>query len=105
MCIFIKRAVELRGGQRGNGNCTPSSPSPPTQIYCSPLLPYRPLAPPDFHTFCCLCNIDNIFFTYFFVGHNDWLWDGGVITQKQFLPVKSLHFGDTGTPLDGKEGR
>ena len=45
------------------------------------------------------------FFTYFFAGHNDWLWDGGVITQKQFLPVKSLHFGDTGTPLDGKEGR
>ena len=61
--------------------------------------------PPDFHIFPSLCNIDNIFFTYFFVGHNDWLWDGGVITQKQFLPVKSLHFGDTGTPLDGKEGR
>lgn len=43
------------------------------------------------------CNCDS--------GHDDWLWDGGEITQKQFLPVRSLHFGDTGTPLDGKEGR
>ena len=43
------------------------------------------------------CNCDS--------GHDDWLWDGGDITFKEFLPVKSLHFGDTGNPLDGKEGR
>ena len=43
------------------------------------------------------CNCDS--------GHNDWLWDGGEIHQKEYLPVKALHFGDTGTPLDKKEGR
>ena len=43
------------------------------------------------------CNCDS--------AHDDWLVDGGDITQKEFLPVKSVHFGDTGTPLDGKEGR
>ncbi len=43
------------------------------------------------------CNCDS--------DHDDWLWDGGEITEKQFLPVRALHFGDTGTPLDNKEGR
>ena len=37
-----------------------------TVCYCPPpLLPHRPLPPLDFHTLCCLCNIDNIFFTFF----------------------------------------
>lgn len=31
--------------------------------------------------------------------------DGGDITEKEFLPVKQLRFGDTGTHLDEKEGR
>ncbi len=43
------------------------------------------------------CNCDS--------GHDDWLWDGGEITYKEHLPVRSLHFGDTGTAFDGKEGR
>ncbi len=43
------------------------------------------------------CNCDS--------GNNDWLWDGGEITQKEYLPVRALHFGDTGNPLDRKEGR
>nr|CAD7587711.1 unnamed protein product [Timema genevievae] len=34
-----------------------------------------------------------------------WLEDGGDITQKEFLPVKQLRFGDTGSALDEKEGR
>ena len=43
------------------------------------------------------CNCDS--------GYDDWLWDGGEITQKEYLPVRELHFGDTGNPLDRKEGR
>jgi len=43
------------------------------------------------------CNCDS--------GHDDWLYDGGELTQKEYLPVRALHFGDTGTPLDRKEGR
>ena len=43
------------------------------------------------------CNCDS--------GHKDWLWDGGEITQKEYLPVRELRFGDTGNPLDRKEGR
>lgn len=31
--------------------------------------------------------------------------DGGEITEKEFLPVKQLRFGDTGSHLDEKEGR
>lgn len=34
-----------------------------------------------------------------------WQEDGGDITEKDHLPVKQLRFGDTGTPLDEKEGR
>ena len=34
-----------------------------------------------------------------------WSSDHGVITDKTLLPVTRLHFGDTGTPLDSKEGR
>jgi hypothetical protein len=33
-----------------------------------------------------------------------WLSDGGSITDKDRLPVTALHFGDTGTPFDTKEG-
>ena len=43
------------------------------------------------------CNCDSL--------HDDWLFDGGEIAEKEYLPVKALHFGDTGTPLDKKEGR
>lgn len=31
--------------------------------------------------------------------------DGGDITEKEFLPVKQVRFGDTGSHLDEKEGR
>ncbi|XP_013164723.1 PREDICTED: neurexin-4 isoform X1 [Papilio xuthus] len=31
--------------------------------------------------------------------------DGGEITEKEYLPVKQLRFGDTGSHLDEKEGR
>ena len=34
-----------------------------------------------------------------------WLQDGGEVVKKEQLPVKAVHFGDTGTPLDDKEGR
>ncbi|KYM97578.1 PREDICTED: neurexin-4 [Cyphomyrmex costatus] len=34
-----------------------------------------------------------------------WLEDSGEIREKEHLPVKQLRFGDTGTPLDEKEGR
>jgi len=43
------------------------------------------------------CNCDS--------GRDDWLYDGGELKEKEYLPVRSLHFGDTGTPLDRKEGR
>ncbi|XP_012235285.2 neurexin-4 isoform X1 [Linepithema humile] len=43
------------------------------------------------------CNCDS--------GLEGWLEDGGDITEKEHLPVKQLRFGDTGTPLDDKEGR
>lgn len=43
------------------------------------------------------CNCD--------AGFEGWLEDGGDITQKEYLPVKQLRFGDTGNPLDEKEGR
>ncbi|KAI4501924.1 hypothetical protein M0802_003259 [Mischocyttarus mexicanus] len=33
------------------------------------------------------------------------LEDSGDITEKEYLPVKQLRFGDTGTPLDEKEGK
>merc|ERR1712020_455502 len=43
------------------------------------------------------CNCDAL--------HSEWNYDGGEISEKEYLPVKALHFGDTGTPLDKKEGR
>ena len=44
-----------------------------------------------------VCNCDS--------AYEGWLQDGGDITNKDILPVRALHFGDTGTPLDAKEGR
>lgn len=43
------------------------------------------------------CNCD--------ANSDNWLEDSGDITEKENLPVKQLRFGDTGTPLDDKEGR
>ncbi|XP_077286493.1 neurexin-4 isoform X2 [Arctopsyche grandis] len=43
------------------------------------------------------CNCDS--------GQIGWQEDGGDLTEKEHLPVKQLRFGDTGTPLDEKEGR
>lgn len=35
----------------------------------------------------------------------EWLEDSGDIREKEYLPVRALRFGDTGTPLDEKQGR
>ena len=35
----------------------------------------------------------------------EWMEDGGDIREKEYLPVRSVRFGDTGTPLDEKQGR
>ena len=43
------------------------------------------------------CNCDS--------NHPGWTSDSGLIRDKLSLPVTRLHFGDTGTPLDTKEGR
>lgn len=40
-----------------------------------------------------------------FLGFDSWLSDGGDIREKEHLPIKQVRFGDTGTPLDEKEGR
>ncbi|CAG9559492.1 unnamed protein product [Danaus chrysippus] len=37
--------------------------------------------------------------------HDEFQTDGGDITEKEFLPVKQLRFGDTGSHLDEKIGR
>lgn len=36
---------------------------------------------------------------------SEWKEDGGEIREKEHLPVKAVRFGDTGTPLDEKQGR
>lgn len=43
------------------------------------------------------CNCD--------AGLESWQEDGGDIKEREFLPVKQIRFGDTGNPLDEKEGR
>lgn len=43
------------------------------------------------------CNCDS--------NHIGWLEDGGDIREKEYLPVRALRFGDTGSPLDEKQGR
>ena len=35
----------------------------------------------------------------------EWQEDSGEIREKEYLPVKAVRFGDTGTPLDEKQGR
>lgn len=35
----------------------------------------------------------------------EWEEDSGDIREKEYLPVKAVRFGDTGTPLDEKQGR
>ncbi|XP_075164291.1 neurexin-4 isoform X1 [Haematobia irritans] len=35
----------------------------------------------------------------------EWAEDGGDIREKEYLPVRAVKFGDTGTPLDEKQGR
>ncbi|XP_052755482.1 neurexin-4 isoform X2 [Galleria mellonella] len=48
------------------------------------------------------CNCDA---EYPYLKPEDFQTDGGEITEKEFLPVKQLRFGDTGSHLDEKEGR
>ncbi|CAH0407172.1 unnamed protein product [Chilo suppressalis] len=48
------------------------------------------------------CNCDA---EYTAPDHTDFQSDGGEITEKEYLPVKQLRFGDTGSHLDEKEGR
>ena len=43
------------------------------------------------------CNCD--------AGLDSWMADEGEILDKEFLPVRQLRFGDTGSPLDDKEGK
>lgn len=39
------------------------------------------------------------------IGLDSWQSDSGDIREKEHLPIKQVRFGDTGTPLDDKEGR
>jgi len=41
----------------------------------------------------------------FYIGLDQWMFDAGDIKGKEYLPVKQLRFGDTGTALDEKRGR
>ncbi|XP_065217760.1 neurexin-4 isoform X3 [Planococcus citri] len=43
------------------------------------------------------CNCD--------AGHGEWTSDSGNLKGKEYLPVRRLHFGDTGTPVDDKRGK
>lgn len=43
----------------------------------------------------CNCDANNY----------DWQEDGGEIKEKEYLPVRGLRFGDTGTALDEKEAK
>ncbi|XP_035221319.1 neurexin-4-like isoform X2 [Stegodyphus dumicola] len=45
------------------------------------------------------CNCDSEY------DNEGWLSDEGDLTQKEFLPVRQLRFGDTGTTMDEKRGR
>lgn len=46
------------------------------------------------------CNCDSDYFE-----EGKWLIDEGDLTQKDFLPVRQLRFGDTGSTMDEKKGR
>lgn len=52
-------------------------------------------------------NINYFYFIYvqLSLGFENWLLDSGDIREKEHLPIKQVRFGDTGTPLDEKEGR
>lgn len=39
------------------------------------------------------------------LGFYEWRSDGGDIKGKEYLPVKQLRFGDTGTLYDDKRGK
>lgn len=47
----------------------------------------------------------NVLMNIFWTDHGTWTADGGDLKGKEYLPVKRLHFGDTGTPLDDKKGK
>lgn len=54
------------------------------------------------------CIIINIFLSLILnlsIGFDSWLSDSGDIREKEYLPIKQVRFGDTGTPLDEKEAR
>ena len=62
----------------------------------------------------CNCQSNNhtkgSFYLYFFILKmfpivDEWKEDRVTIDDKSLLPVRSVHFGDTGTPFDDKEGR
>ena len=42
---------------------------------------------------------------YLVLSIDEWKQDIITIDDKSLLPVSSVHFGDTGTPFDDKEGR
>lgn len=44
-------------------------------------------------------------FILFYYSIIEWQEDAGEIREKEYLPVKAVRFGDTGTPLDEKQGR
>jgi len=48
---------------------------------------------------------DYSIFSNISVGLDSWQSDSGDIREKEHLPIKQVRFGDTGTPLDDKEGR
>lgn len=43
--------------------------------------------------------------TFLFKGYYEWRADGGDIVGKEYLPVKQLRFGDTGSLMDDKKGK
>lgn len=72
-------------------------------IYCIILLPFLifPFIIPNNKT-------NNLFVTESNLSFNrlsEWQEDSGEIREKEHLPVKAVRFGDTGTPLDEKQGR
>lgn len=52
-----------------------------------------------------MTNVQMVLTREVFSGHSEWTADGGDLKGKEYLPVKRLHFGDTGTPVDDKRGK
>lgn len=46
------------------------------------------------------CNCDSLQ-----INQNEWAEDGGELKEKEYLPVRGLRFGDTGSALDDKEAK